>query len=189
MRGLEAAITDNPQTDDLFAFCDQDDVWHSDKIEKQVAFLRKEKVDLCHCDASLIDENGIIIGRSMVAGARMDLKDCFPGLLLFNNVTGMTALFSRRVALAAVGVPSFELKNAPELLHDWWVALIAAAMNGVGWLPLSLVDYRQHRSNVAGVAFRHRGQKRTTVGRCHRGRRFRCEVLLRRSTKTRCRDS
>ena len=138
-------------------------MWHSEKIERQVAFLRKEKVGLCHCDANLIDENGIEIGSSMLAGARMELKDCFPGLLLFNNVTGMTALFSRRVAVAAVGVPNFELENSPELLHDWWVALIAAAMNGVGWLSLSLVDYRQHRSNVAGVAFRHRGQKRTAV--------------------------
>ena len=39
-------------------------------------------------------------------GARMALKDRFPALLLFNNVTGMTALFSRRVALAAMGASS-----------------------------------------------------------------------------------
>src|SRR5262245_28273799 len=46
IRGLQTAIYDDPQPDDLFAFCDQDDIWHLEKIEKQVAFIRTEQVDL-----------------------------------------------------------------------------------------------------------------------------------------------
>ena len=92
--GSRAAITDNPQTDDLFAFCDQDDVWHSDKIEKQVAFLRKEKVD--SAIAMPISSMRTESSNCQFDGRRsqMDIKDCFPGLLLLNDVAGMTAFFA-----------------------------------------------------------------------------------------------
>jgi hypothetical protein len=43
------------------------------------------------------------------------------------------------------------------LMHDWWLALLAAASGGIGFIPMPLVKYRQHGGNVLGaVPFRRR---------------------------------
>ena len=38
-RGLRAALAASRSDDDLFAYCDQDDIWHSTKLERQVALF------------------------------------------------------------------------------------------------------------------------------------------------------
>ena len=37
------------------------------------------------------------------------------------------------------------------LMHDWWLALIAAAFGSIGYLDEPTIDYRQHGNNVVGA--------------------------------------
>lgn len=37
------------------------------------------------------------------------------------------------------------------LMHDWWLALIAAAMGRAVFLDRATIDYRQHGGNVVGA--------------------------------------
>lgn len=37
------------------------------------------------------------------------------------------------------------------LMHDWWLALIAAAMGRAVFLNRATIDYRQHGGNVVGA--------------------------------------
>lgn len=51
-RGIEAAAGD------YIAFLDSDDVWHKDKIERQLALAERTDADIVYCSYSLIDSTG-----------------------------------------------------------------------------------------------------------------------------------
>lgn len=36
-------------------------------------------------------------------------------------------------------------------MHDWWLALLAAACGKIGFLDEATIDYRQHGGNVVGA--------------------------------------
>ena len=44
------------------AFIDSDDIWHRKKIEKQLNFLNKNNVNICHTSYEIIDKNNFKIG-------------------------------------------------------------------------------------------------------------------------------
>ena len=133
-------------------FCDQDDVWHSDKISKTLGKMKEiEKAgrpalvhtDLRVVDASLQEMGPSFLAYSGIRGDRLQLKQ----LLVQNVVTGCTTMLNRELA---------ELANAhkPEgkiLMHDWWLALIAASMGAIGFLDEATIDYRQHGNNTVGA--------------------------------------
>ena len=56
-------LTENSDGD-YIAFCDQDDVWHKEKIEKCVNCLNKDETLLVATDRSIIDEKGELICSS-----------------------------------------------------------------------------------------------------------------------------
>ena len=47
----------------FIAFLDADDVWHKDKIKKQVNFMKKNKVDFSFCNYLIINQNDKIIKK------------------------------------------------------------------------------------------------------------------------------
>jgi glycosyltransferase involved in cell wall biosynthesis len=139
-------------------FCDQDDVWHADKIEatrKAMRAAEKRFPDaplLVHTDMRLVDRNlGVLY-----ASAKKHLKfkvlegDFFARLLAQNVVTGCTMMINRRLADACAPL------SDDALMHDWWIALIAAALGRIVYLRRATIDYRQHESNASGSAVRRR---------------------------------
>ena len=68
-----------------------------------------------------------------------------PRLLVQNVVTGCAAMINRVLARRAVPIP-------PEaVMHDWWLALVAAAVGRIGWLAEPTILYRQHQANRVGA--------------------------------------
>ena len=106
-RGLSAS------TAPLVAFLDADDVWYSDKLERQVAVLRgRPKVGLVHGFHHTIDEDGRMIG-SREDGLRGRV---FDALLDGNKLTGScSVVLIRRAALEAVGPFREDLRSS----EDW----------------------------------------------------------------------
>lgn len=135
---------------------DQDDVWLPHKLEKQLALMRQAEASaspetplLVHADLSLVDRNLRVIHRShsRCTGLGRD-RTCHSPLriLLTNNfVTGCTALLNRPLLDAALPFPP------SAVLHDWWIALCAAALGEIHYLAEPTVLYRQHGSNVVGA--------------------------------------
>ena len=134
-------------------FCDQDDVWHPDKIEKTLAKMRSLETDpavpaLVHTDLRVVDSalgelSPSFCKLSNIDGSRTALNQ----LLVQNVVTGCTVMLNRALAVLACEVP------APEsmLMHDWWLAILASAAGKVGFLQEATVDYRQHGGNTVGA--------------------------------------
>lgn len=133
-------------------FCDQDDYWHPDKVSRTLEKMRQiEKsgipamvhTDLRVVDGELAQMDASFMHFSKLRGDRLSLRQ----LLVQNVVTGCTMMINRALAeVACERMPQGEI-----LMHDWWLALIAAAMGTTGYLDEATIDYRQHGSNVVGA--------------------------------------
>lgn len=133
-------------------FCDQDDVWHSDKISKTLAKMKEIEIAdgpaMVHTDLRVVDQELKVIHpsfleRSALRGDRMLLNQ----LLVQNVVTGCTMMINRSLAeLACTNIPQEGI-----LMHDWWLALLASACGVSGFLNEATIEYRQHTGNSVGA--------------------------------------
>ncbi len=139
-------------TADYTMFCDQDDMWSKQKVERSIGCLRdgeqeygKKTPLLVHTDLAVANGEMKVLNRSL-----MRMQKLNPGyhtlnrLLAQNNVTGCTMAINR--ALRELIVPS-----EAALMHDWWMALTAAAFGQVLYYPGATVVYRQHGENQVGA--------------------------------------
>ena len=138
---------------EYYMFADQDDVWFPDKSEKLVAAMRmaeqserKETPLLIHSDCRVTDQNLQTIASSFTEymGYNQSMKS-LPHLLVQNNVVGASVLFNRALRNRIHSVPQ------SAVMHDHWIALVAAAFGRIGYLPEATYDYRQHAENVIGA--------------------------------------
>ncbi len=147
-RGLREALARSDRDTDLFAFCDQDDLWHPTKLAQQVACLGDPEVSLCHSDARVVARDGRELAPSLFDYESRSRSASLTDLLVMNNVTGMTAVFRRDVARAASGFP---LARSRYVLHDHWTALVASLFGRIHLIDKPLVDYVQHDESVLGA--------------------------------------
>jgi glycosyltransferase involved in cell wall biosynthesis len=147
-RGLREALAGSRSDKDLFAFCDQDDVWHSQKLERQVASFADPQVSLCHSNARIVSPQGEVLATSLFEREARSRRASFADLMILNSVSGMTAIFRRDVAMAAAPFP---LSRNRYFLHDHWTALVASLLGGVHFIDEPLVNYTQHAANVMGA--------------------------------------
>ncbi|THB80530.1 MAG: glycosyltransferase family 2 protein [Desulfobacteraceae bacterium] len=139
---------------DILAICDQDDVWHKEKLSIQVmameCALRRWGTAtpvLVHSDLRVCDTDMNEISRSMwkfqnIDPQRMKQIQC---LLIHNFVSGCTMVVNRSLLKRVCPIP-------PEaVIYDWWVALIALITGHIITIETPLVNYRQHRQNAVGA--------------------------------------
>lgn len=131
------------------ALCDQDDIWHEHKLQRCLDAIRPiEGPALVHSDLTVIDENEQVLAPSLFAHQGWDFDAVsLCRLLVQNNATGLSMLLNR----ALVNLVN---KAKPEdvLMHDWWIALTAAAMGEVAVIREPLALYRQHGVNAIGAS-------------------------------------
>ncbi len=131
---------------DYFAFCDQDDVWDSDKLETAVAALSShpDSVAALYCARSrLIDTSGNPFGLSPLFRRRPS----FGNALVQSLAAGNTMVFNR----AALAVLRAAAERTAFPMHDWWSYLLLTGTGGaVIYDPVPRLGYRQHAGNVIG---------------------------------------
>ena len=103
---------------------------------------------LVHSDLSLIDEENHVIAPSHMIVKRWKHSDIDPlkTLLVQNYVSGCTMLCNRLLIKKSLPFPDV-LMN-----HDGWIAMIAASIGKILFIPEATVLYRQHENNVTGRA-------------------------------------
>jgi|TARA_B100002003_G_scaffold251477_1_gene295292 glycosyltransferase involved in cell wall biosynthesis len=141
--------------DAYMMFCDQDDIWYEDKVEKQLAVMLDVERDdveaeacpvLIHSDLQVVSEQKSVIAKSLVRYQGLEIdRNRFPNLVISNLVTGCTVLINETLALKSVPV------SKQAIMHDWWLALVASAFGKLIFLDTPLVHYRQHSSNTIGA--------------------------------------
>ena len=140
---IQQAPTDDAQ--DLYAFCDQDDVWLDNKLERALQWHAQhpqEPVRLYCGRTQFVNEQLRPIGLS----PGIHRPPSFGNALVQNIASGNTMVMSHAVLMA-------QKKIQPEhsVWHDWTTYLIVTALGGVVWFdhePCLL--YRQHGGNVIG---------------------------------------
>ena len=133
---------------DYYMFADQDDVWLPDKIEKSLHCL-EENDAWCVCtDLCVTDDKLHTIAPNMMSWIGRDLSRIHPHQLMIDNVAaGCTMLFTRKLRDVAI-----QLQHVDKILmHDQWVAVIAAIYGKLTVLNESTILYRQHGDNEMGA--------------------------------------
>lgn len=137
---------------DYYMFCDQDDVWMTDKIDKTMMHMKKEEKKhgentpvAVFTDALVVDNDLNVLYRSFHKCNNLDTKKVdLPHIMMENKLIGCTIMFNESLRKIMCVQPD----NAR--YHDWWVAMIAAAFGRISYLPAVTLFYRQHGGNVVG---------------------------------------
>lgn len=136
-------------------FCDQDDVWYRDKLGKTLHMLLEiERIHgedcpaLAFSDQRPTDENLSPLAQSLMAyhGQYAEEID-YRAILMQNIVTG--GAMGINAALAKMALRAKERERV--IMHDWWLAAVAARFGEVQYIDEVLGDYRQHGSNSVGA--------------------------------------
>jgi glycosyltransferase involved in cell wall biosynthesis len=141
-------------TADYIMFADQDDLWEEGKVAKTLQKMQELEDRfssatplLVHTDLKVVDRNLNVLCQSFWKYGKIDpLKGhSLNRLLMQNVVTGCTMMINR--SLLDLGGPIPE-KAA---MHDWWLALVAAAFGHIEALLQTTLMYRQHGANALGA--------------------------------------
>lgn len=137
---------------EYFMFCDQDDVWYSDKVEKTLSKIHKMENKfgrvplLVHTNLEIVDENLHTLSSSMWEYEYiLPQYNSLNRLLIQNTVTGCTVIINRALAKKCLHIPD----NA--IMHDWWIGLVASYFGKIGYIEESTIKYRQHSKNTIGA--------------------------------------
>ena len=159
-------------------FCDQDDVWLPEKLEKLLARMEEtERAQerrvpvLVFSDAKVVDEKlDTIADRLSVYQKLNPNRTALQDLLLQNVATGC-AMMLNGACLEKMLVP---LDTDAVIMHDWWCALTASCFGSISYVDEPLVLYRQHEGNTIGA--RRAGSVGYAVDRVRRGKDIRASL-------------
>lgn len=131
---------------DYFAFCDQDDIWLPDKLERSLAALtglHAERALLYGSRTQLIDTQGQSLGLSPL----FRRKPSFGNALVQSIAGGNTMLFNEAARRLLCQVP----EDLQVVSHDWLAYLLVTGSGGqVIYDSQPTLLYRQHAGNLIG---------------------------------------
>lgn len=139
-------------TADYVCYCDQDDFWMPEKLEKSLIEMQiletrtgTGKPCLVFGDYEAVDENlnSMNYDSSKNQVAKLHLE--FNRLLVQNYVTGCLMMLNKPL-YSLLGEYSDDIE-----MHDWWAALLASSLGGISHFDATIMKYRQHGGNVVGV--------------------------------------
>lgn len=144
----------NHSTAKYVMFADQDDIWEDTKVSKTYAKMKELESQsstnsplLVHTDLKVVDRDLNILSESFweYNGIDPTLGHSLNRLLMQNVVTGCTMMINCSLLKLAFPIP----ENSA--MHDWWLALVAAAFGKIETLPEATMLYRQHGKNALGA--------------------------------------
>lgn len=137
---------------EYFMFCDQDDVWENDKVEKTLVKMQEMEKEfgdiplLVHTDLKVVDEKLNTINSSFMNFQNINpMKNKFNNLLMQNIITGCTVMINRKLAQKCLPIPDYAM------IHDSWIGLVASKFGKIGYMNEGTIKYRQHTSNTIGA--------------------------------------
>jgi len=132
---------------DLYAFCDQDDVWMVDKLSRSAAYFEANNDSLLprvYCGRTeIVDENLKSLGLS----PEFSLPRSFRNAIVQSIAGGNTMVFNQatKELLEQCGIQQV-------VSHDWWLYQIVKGAGGVVFYdPKPSILYRQHTNSLVGA--------------------------------------
>lgn len=140
-------ILSAPAQYDIFAFCDQDDVWRNDKLSTAADWLTSDQEDVprLYCERThIIDDEFRSIGHS----PKFTRPPSFRNAIVQSIAGGNTMVYN----LAAHNLLAKACRRTSFVSHDWWAYLMVSGAGGkVHYSSQPHVSYRQHSGNLVGA--------------------------------------
>lgn len=137
---MSYAVTEMPQYD-YYAFSDQDDIWHPDKLHRAIEQLNesKEQKKLYFCSANFVDANLRFLAKYHIDDI-VNYRTC----LYKQPAVGCTMVFTRSLLEDANRIGDDVVE-----LHDAWLLKCACYLNAyIISDETPMINYRQHGHNV-----------------------------------------
>ncbi len=140
---------------DYMLFCDQDDVWYPDKVLKTRKALEDAETEWGR------DMPVLVFSDQTPTDA--ELKPLAPSLMryqgqYFSHFDYRSLLMQNVVTGGAMGVNKALVRLAGGrgdtpgiIMHDWWLAVVAARFGKIIYIDEPLGVYRQHGENAVGA--------------------------------------
>ncbi len=128
---------------EIIFLCDQDDIWHDDKVRTIVKGFCDPDVILQVHNARIIDADGVPKNGKETF---FDVRKSGEGLLkniYKNSFIGCCMAFRKKLLEDCLPFP----RRIP--MHDQWIGLVAQFNGKVVFLKKVLIDYRRHEGNVS----------------------------------------
>lgn len=133
-----------------YAFSDQDDVWHTDKISNAIGVLEEYPDDLpvLYCGRTAITDKSCDV--AMGYSPLFSKPPTFSNALVQSIGGGNTMVFNK-IARDLIALSLDNLQNIEVGSHDWWCyQIISGAGSIVHYDPKPSLMYRQHSNNLIG---------------------------------------
>jgi len=139
--------------DDLYAFCDQDDVWFPDKLERAVQALASLQTTAIQPVLYCARWQQVTVDLEPLGLSPLPRKPLgFGNALLQNVASGNTMVFNKALLLLLV-----RIQPSHAVWHDWAAYLTVTGCGGqLHFDPVPCLFYRQHPSNLVGAQDRSR---------------------------------
>ena len=132
-------------TADFYAFCDQDDEWFTNKLDKSIEALSRNEQNLPALYGSrtiYVDRHGYRIGESMQPRRPLSLNNA----LVQSIIGGNTMMINNKLRDYLCHANLKQVQS-----HDWAIYLLVSALGGKIYFSNDpTVYYRQHDSNIVG---------------------------------------
>ena len=127
----------------FIAFADQDDVWDSNKLSKQITKFDDEmKPTLIFSSRKFIDSQGAAININSPEIHKFGWRNA----VIQNVIPGNT------MVLNASAVSLLKILGEVDVKHyDSWIYLVMSVFGQIHFVPEELVSYRLHETNTVGV--------------------------------------
>ncbi len=134
-------------------FSDQDDFWLPHKLERTMSKMH-ELEQSCGDIPLLVHTELEIVGSALehIHDSFTRFQGLSPAaasierLAVQNNVTGCTTMINRKLLELVKDADPQHM-----LMHDWWIAMAAAAFGRIGFVSEPTIKYRQHGGNQVGA--------------------------------------
>lgn len=126
-----------------FAFCDQDDIWLKEKVEKAVDKMKDDIPFLYFSNKILVDENLNILKKET-----SNLSITLENSLIENLATGCTVMVNKKLLDV---IKNKNINHQKILMHDWLLFILSNLLGEVYFDKNAYILYRQHSNNVVGI--------------------------------------
>jgi glycosyltransferase involved in cell wall biosynthesis len=130
---------------DYFAYSDQDDVWHCNKLSHALAWLETvpQHIPALYCGRTeLINQVGEYCGLSPLFAHPPDFRNALVQSIAGGNTMVFNA--SAKRLLEQIG-------PVAAVSHDWWMYQVLSLVGGIiHYDPKPTIKYRQHEANLVG---------------------------------------